>query len=80
MASALNIVYCNLHGLAQVASLLSDLCKTFDIVFVQEHWFPSFNLVSLNNFSDAMLCYAMEEVISVGSFTWPPFWRIGYFC
>jgi len=34
MASALNIVSYNLHGLAQGASLLSDLCETFDTVFV----------------------------------------------
>ena len=51
-------------------------------MFVQEHWLPSFNLDSLYNYSDAMLCYAssaMEEVISAKVLRCRPFGRVAIF-
>jgi len=85
MASALslNIASHNRHGLAQGASLLYDLCKTSDIVLMQEHWLPPFSLDSLYNFSDTMLCYAssaMEEAITAGVLRGRPFGGVAIFC
>jgi len=79
---ALKIVTYNLHGLAQGRSLLSDLCKTADIVFVQEHWLISSCLDDLHKVSDNMLCYAssaMGDVISSGVLRGRPFGGVAIF-
>jgi len=78
----LNIVTYNLHGFAQGSSLLSQLCTTCDIVFVQEHWLPSFKFDSLYNVCDDMVCYAtsaMEDVISNGVLHGRPFGGVATF-
>lgn len=82
MATTLNIVTYNLHGLAQGGSLLSDLSKSADIIFVQEHWLPTFCLDNLYRITNNMLCYAssaMDDIVSAGVLRGRPFGGVAIF-
>ena len=72
----------NLHGLNQGKTYLEELCKTFDIVFVQEHWLAPFNLTDLNSISSSLTCYAvsaMADVISHNILRGRPFGGLAVF-
>ena len=77
MASTmLNVVTYNLHGLAQGHGLLSNMRHKAGIIFVQEHWLPSFSLDTLSHDMDGMLCYAssaMDNIVSTGLLRGRPF-------
>ena len=63
----LSIVTYNLHGLNQGSDLLASLRNDHDIVFVQEHWLPSFDLYRLQNIVSDNVCFAssaMDDVIA----------------
>jgi len=80
--TSLNIATYNLHGLAQGASLLSQLCRSYNIIFVQEHWLPSFSFDKLHSICDDMVCYAssaMDDDVSTGVLHGRPFGGVAIF-
>lgn len=66
----------NLHGLNQGRPLLEDLCKSCDIIFVQEHWLLPTDLDKLVKISNQYTCVsssAMEDIIGRGVLRGRPF-------
>jgi len=78
----LSIVTYNLHGLNQGSDLLASLCNDHDIVFVQEHWLPSFDLYRLQNIVSDNVCFAssaMDDVIAKDCLHGRPFCGVAIF-
>jgi len=62
MAGTLSITSYNLHGLFNGFSLLTLLCKNYDIVLVQEHWLPSSGLCKLSTLDRNFDCCAVSSM------------------
>jgi len=78
----LSIATYNLHGLNQGSDLLASLCNDHDIVFVQEHWLPSFDLYRLHNSVSDNVCFAssaMDDVIAKDCLHGRPFGGVAIF-
>jgi len=52
----------NLHGFNQGAGMLLELCASFDVIFCEEHWLTSDQLVKINNLSRDFHCISMSAV------------------
>jgi len=66
----------NLHGLNQGRSMLSELCQTCCIIFVQEHWLLPNSLDCLSGLNDrftAVASSAMADVLGRGVLRGRPF-------
>ena len=64
--SSLRLASYNLHGFNQGIPMLNYLCYDYksDVIFVQEHWFPPFDLNKIQNFSNDFTSFgisAMED-------------------
>ena len=57
----------NLHGMNQGHSLLTNLCKTFDIIFVQEHWLYPDELSILEALNPDFMSVATSSMTDIGS-------------
>jgi len=69
--SNFRLITYNLHGLNQGCVTLDYICKTIspDIVFIQEHWKSSSDLLDILHFSDKYSgfgCSAMDDTLSKG--------------
>jgi len=76
----LKIATYNMHGFRQGSLQLQDLCKVYDIVFIQEHWLAPYNLQDVQDMCPDMLCLmssAMNDVISKGVLKGRPFGGVG---
>ena len=62
MAGTLSITSYNLHGLFNRFSLLTSLCKNYDIVLVQEHRLPSSVLCKLSTLDRNFDCCAVSSM------------------
>lgn len=72
----------NLHGIMQGFSYLLSLCNDYDIIYVQEHWLAPFDLNSLDEISNDMICYsssALCDVIAKGCLKGRPFGGVAIF-
>ena len=72
----------NLHGLKQGVSYLMSLCHEYDVVFIQEHWLAPFDLSSMDDINNDMVCYsssAMDNVIEKGCLKGRPFGGVAVF-
>jgi len=52
----------NLHGLNQGYPLLCSLCSHSDIIMVQEHWLPPFDLFKLDTISSEFTSFAASAM------------------
>ena len=76
----LKIATYNMHGLRQGSWQLQDLCKVYDVIYIQEHWLAPFNLHDVQDMCPDMLCLmssAMTDVISKGVLKGRPFGGVG---
>ena len=70
----------NMHGFKQGHVYLQDLCKQFNIVFVQEHWLAPFNLLDIQDLCPDSICIlssAMNDVTAAGVLKGRPFGGVG---
>ena len=58
MASFVNTVSYNMRGFQQGKPQLLELCEGNDIIAVQEHWLPDWDLDKLVNLHDDFLVFA----------------------
>ena len=78
----LSVVSYNLRGFNHGKVLLSSLCTSYDIIFVQEHWLAPFDLDKLNTVNPDMLCFAscaMGDIISRDCLIGRPFGGVAIF-
>src|SRR6266516_2240724 len=72
----LKICSYNMYGFANGLPLLYSLCKSYDIIMLQEHWLTTNELSKLNNI-DCNFAYvgvsAMDKKIESGLLTGRPF-------
>jgi exonuclease III len=68
MAVTTNICTYNMHGFRQGIDCLRELCKSMDIILVQEHWLAPDDLIKLDIDPDfiAFSSSAMEKTVSHG--------------
>ena len=70
----------NMHGFRQGNKRLQELCKVYDIVYIQEHWLAPYNLHDVQAACPDMLCLmssAMTDVVSKGVLKGRPFGGVG---
>ncbi|CAC5420983.1 unnamed protein product [Mytilus coruscus] len=83
--SDLTIATCNIEGVKSNSKYLTDLCKKFDIICLQEHWLYSFQQHELdqylpNKHSAARSVDSVDDISSINlprvkggvSISWPP--------
>lgn len=78
--AGINICAFNMHGFSNSSSYLKELCKTNDLIFVEEHWLLSQHLTKFNNISDNFLFYgvsAMDTACTQGILRGRPFGGVG---
>ena len=62
---SIKIASFNLHGLNQGIGMLLELCASFDVIFCQEHWLSSDQLVKINNLSSDFHCVSISAMDTV---------------
>ena len=70
----------NMHGFNNGENTLQDLCHIADVIVVQEHWLPPFNLHKLLSFNEDFDCLgwsAMQDKIQSGILLGRPFGGLG---
>ena len=78
--ATLKLACYNMYGFENGYSTLKDLCDTYDIVGVEEHWLAPYNLVKLKNFHshyDCLCWSAMTDKLQHGLTSGRPFGGIG---
>jgi len=78
--ATINFACYNMYGFDNGYSALTDLCKSFDIIAVEEHWLAPYNLDKLRNFNAQFDCFcwsSMSDKIELGLNTGRPFGGIG---
>ena len=73
-----NIKICsyNMHGFNNGVSIEKSLCKTHDIILLQEHWLLTSNLYKIDQIDNNFQCYsisAMDHKVSSGILVGRPF-------
>lgn len=75
MASLRCISY-NMHGFCQGYPAVHELCKTHNIILLQEHWLSSVDIGRLNDVNSNFVCHfssAIDTTISKGVLRGRPF-------
>ena len=76
MAKFIKFASYNLHGIQQGKSQLLELCQSHDVIAIQEHWLPDYNLNKIVDFHSDFLVVAksaMSEKIRSGFLRGRPF-------
>ena len=66
----------NMHGFANGASMLKDLCMNHDIILLQEHWLLKDNLYKIDNVDNNFPSYSLSSMnakAAAGILTGRPF-------
>ena len=65
-----------MHGYSNGLPLLNDLCNSYDLIFLEEHWLASDDLYNFNDVHNDFTSYglsAMNNKLSSGIFRGRPF-------
>ena len=81
MALQCSVASYNMHGFRQGLPCLIDLCSTYDIVFVQEHWLstPDLHLLNVRAEHIVSLSSAMDDAVARGVLRGRPFGGVAIF-
>jgi len=57
-SESLSVARFNMHGFNNSWLYLQDLCKVFDLIFIQEHWLSTSQLHYFNDIDGDFVAYA----------------------